>query len=87
MPSERVPEPAPDAAVTLELRALGDGTIAMPAYSSLNDLVASCGDGQPWVAVRDHQVEALRRDSGAEIVVWDIALPFEERKTRYTEGR
>ncbi|WP_338601547.1 SAV_915 family protein [Saccharopolyspora sp. SCSIO 74807] len=80
LPSERVTDR--NAEVTLELRATGQGQIAMLAFTSLEELVAGCGNAQPWVSVRGHQVDELRSLSGADVVVWDSALPYEERKTQ-----
>lgn len=86
VPSERVSNPTPDAEVTIELRALEDGTLAMLCYTSLQELVDSCGDGQPWIAIRDYQLDGVRDASGAEVLLWDAGLPLEERKTKHQEG-
>src|SRR5690606_10922470 len=40
-----------DRDVTVELRRLEDGRLAVLAYSSLDSLVASCGDLQPWASL------------------------------------
>lgn len=84
VPSERVTKR--DAEVTLELRPTTGGDRALLAFTSLKELVEGCGDGQAWVAVRGEQVDELRERSGADVVLWDAALPVEERKARFQEG-
>lgn len=61
----------------LELRPLEDGRVAMLAYSSLDHLVAGCGEAQPWLAVPPRYVSEYENQSGADVVVWDTALPEE----------
>ncbi|MEV6232886.1 SAV_915 family protein [Saccharopolyspora shandongensis] len=75
-----------DKDVTLELRDTADGHRALLAFTSLKQLVAGCGDGQPWVAVQGGQVEEIKSRSGADVVLWDAALPPEERRTRFQQG-
>lgn len=47
------------------------GTAVLAAWSSLDRLVAACGDAQPWVAVPTWSVTQLRDDAGAAAVVLD----------------
>ncbi|WP_266088860.1 SAV_915 family protein [Saccharopolyspora sp. NFXS83] len=84
VPSARVTKR--DAEVTLELRQTASGDRALLAFTSLKELVEGCGDGQAWVAVRGWQVEGLREESGADVILWDAALPIEERKAKFQEG-
>lgn len=77
LPAERITDP--NQPVTLELRALTDGTTAMLAYT-LDSLVASCGRGQPWIAVAGGAVEDLQQRSEADVVLWDAAVPLEQRR-------
>ncbi|MBB5072152.1 hypothetical protein BJ969_005240 [Saccharopolyspora gloriosae] len=72
--------------MTLELRDTAQGDRALLAFTSLRGLVDGCGDGQAWVAVRGHQLDDLRARSGADVILWDAALPVDERRTRYQEG-
>lgn len=67
--------------MTLELRVLTDGNTALLAYSSLESLVDGCGKGQPWIAVHGGSVEDLRQRSEADLVLWDAAVPLEQRRT------
>ena len=78
LPAERITDP--NQPVTLELRVLADGTTAMLAYTSLDTLVAGCGDGQPWIAVGGQDVEDLQQRSEADTVLWDAAVPLEQRR-------
>lgn len=68
-----------DQQVTLELRHTVDGRVALLAYTDLDSLVAGCGEAQPWVAVPEERVGELLRLSGAEAVLWDVALWPEQR--------
>ncbi|MGW5644857.1 SAV_915 family protein [Saccharopolyspora sp. NPDC003752] len=84
IPCERVTKGNTD--VTVELRHTPDGQRALLAFTSLEHLVEGCGDGQPWVAVRGEQIEDIKSRSDADVVVWDAALPIEERSTRFQQG-
>jgi hypothetical protein len=69
-----------DEQVTLELRHTVDGRVALLAYSALDLLVTGCGESQPWVAVPAERIDELRRLSGAETVLWDVALLPDQRR-------
>ncbi|MCA1675231.1 MAG: hypothetical protein LC799_24575 [Actinobacteria bacterium] len=69
-----------DEQVTLELRHTVDGRLVMLAYTSLDFLVAGCGEAQPWVAAPAERVSELQRLSGAETVLWDVALFPDQRR-------
>ncbi|WP_243791452.1 SAV_915 family protein [Saccharopolyspora gloriosae] len=84
LPSQRATRQ--DEEVTLELRDTAQGDRALLAFTSLRELVDGCGDGQAWVAVRGHQIDDLRARSGADVILWDAALPVDELRTRYQEG-
>lgn len=77
VPAQRVREG--DTGTTLELRQLTDGTLVLVAYSSLDRLVASCGEYQPWALVTAPQLEQLQPYAGFETVVLDAELPEELR--------
>lgn len=79
IPSERVRSREED--VTLELRRTTDGPLALVAFTSLEQLVEGCGNRQHWVAVRGHSLEDLRERSGADVIVWDAAIPIEDRRS------
>jgi hypothetical protein len=49
------------------------------AYSSLEQLVWCCGDRQPWVAFRTERIDALPSVTGADVLLWDEALPAGQR--------
>lgn len=75
-----------DTDVTVELRDTTDGHRALLTFTSLQQLVDGCGDGQPWVAVRGEQIEDIKVRSGADVVLWDAALPVDQRQTRFQQG-
>jgi hypothetical protein len=77
IPSQRARQG--DAEVVLELRNTEDGQVAVLAYSSLELLVAGCGEAQPWVAIPVDRVEHLPGLAGADVVLWNLALPAELR--------
>ena len=71
-----------DASVRFELRLFLDGRSALVAYSSLDLLVAGCGEAQPWVAVRLAGADGLAelaRLCGADEALWDVNVPPESR--------
>ncbi|MGI8309677.1 SAV_915 family protein [Saccharopolyspora hattusasensis] len=84
IPCERVNKG--DSDVMLELRHTPDGQRALLVFTSLEHLVEGCGDGQTWVAVQREQIEDIKSRSDADVVVWDAALPIEERRTRFQLG-
>ncbi|MFR9730805.1 SAV_915 family protein [Saccharopolyspora sp. MS10] len=77
LPAERITNR--NQPVTLELRRLADGTTAMLAFTTLEALVSGCGDTQPWIAVEGGSIPDLQRRCGADQVVWDAAVPADQR--------
>ena len=71
VPSERV-VPG-DVEARLVLRRL-DGLLLLPAYSSLDSLVACCGQDQPWVCLPVAGLGEVVAGVGADLVVLDAAL-------------
>lgn len=78
LPSERAYRG--DTEVTVELRRTNDDRLAVLAYSSLESLVAGCGEGQPWVSLPERSVGTVVQESGADLVLWDPVLPDEQRR-------
>lgn len=70
----------PGAAAHVELRRLPDGRLALPAYTSLEQLVNCCGPHQPWGAVDDAGLREVRRATEYDVVLLDAKLPPEYRK-------
>ncbi|WP_184725527.1 SAV_915 family protein [Saccharopolyspora phatthalungensis] len=85
IPCQRVTKGATD--VTVELRDTADGQRALLAFTSVQELVDGCGDGQAWVAVQGEQIVDIKGRSGADVVLWDAALPVEDRRTRFQQGK
>ncbi|WP_328442884.1 SAV_915 family protein [Amycolatopsis sp. NBC_00438] len=80
LPAQRLVRP--DEPVPVEVRALPDGTRALLAYSSLKQLIACCGEHQPWAQVRGRDVHEHQRDCDADVILWDHALPSELQRTK-----
>lgn len=68
-----------DREMTISMRQLEDKRLAVLAYTSLKALVAACGDLQPWAQMRSDSVNEIQVRSGADLVLWDEALPPEQR--------
>ncbi len=62
-----------------ELRQLPGGEVAVPAYSSLDQLVACTGDRQPRILLPRERLLALRERLGFRRLVLDLELPDEQR--------
>ncbi len=65
--------------VQLALKPLEDGRLAMLVFTSLDLLVAGCGEQQPWVALSETQVEEAFYASSADVVAVDAGLTPEQR--------
>jgi hypothetical protein len=75
-----------DEQIRPELRRTADGRLALPAYTSLDRLLACCGDHQSWVLVPTDWFERIREECGVEVIALNVALPVEwrQRKTEET---
>lgn len=73
LPSERAHPGDPD--VTLQLRRLRDGRLALPAFRTLDALVHGCGPDQPWAGIDGAAFPEVVRRCGVDIVLWDEVLP------------
>ncbi len=78
--------------VAYEVRTLADGTVALPAFSTVARLVAALGHYQPWACVSLRTVQAAMGKAGVPTVVVDPAVDpsawrWQERSLRaFTEG-
>ncbi|GAA2160738.1 SAV_915 family protein [Actinomadura napierensis] len=64
-----------DTAAEFALSLFEDGRRVLPLYSSLELLVAGCGEDQPWVAVQLRAPEGIEKFAeltGADVVLWDV---------------
>lgn len=78
--------PVTEGDITLVLRHLEDGNLAMLVYSSLELLTAGCGEGQPWMGFRAHALHDLQHAAGASVVLWDALLhPIARQYGEYVE--
>ena len=63
----------------LQLRRIRDGRLAVLAYTSLDLLVAGCGESQGWVAAPVEQLEKLQSLAGFDVIALDVDLPDDWR--------
>lgn len=59
------------------LKPLEDERLALPVYTSLDLLVESCGEQQPWVAVPEEHLEQVFHESSADVAMVNAALSEE----------
>jgi hypothetical protein len=85
VPSDRI-EGGVKPDTKLHLRYLEDGQLVLPMFSSLDQLITNCGEGQPWVAIPAEQVEDFRHIVGADLAVLDPEIPAEQEHSNVTEG-
>jgi hypothetical protein len=63
----------------LQLRRIRDGRLAVLAYTSLDLLVAGCGESQGWIAAPVEQLEKLQPLAGFDVIALDVDLPDDWR--------
>src|SRR5574340_1362687 len=63
--------------VELEMRGLRDKRLALPAYTSLDRLVACCGARQSWIAFDSAGMREVERLTGYDVVLLDAMQPAE----------
>ncbi|HJT02357.1 MAG TPA: SAV_915 family protein [Pseudonocardiaceae bacterium] len=73
--------------IGVELRATRDGDLVGLAFSSLDGLVASLGDYQPWVAMERDRFTAFVGAAGAPFVCVDPTLEMVQRWSATDVGR
>lgn len=61
--------------IRLEMRTLPDGRLALPAYTSLRELVRCCGPRQPWMGVDSTGLQEIHRTTGYDVVLLDARQP------------
>lgn len=73
--------------VRLEMRTLPDGRLALPAYTSLQELVRCCGPRQPWMGVDSAGLQEIHRTTGYDVVLLDARQPPPPPSTAEDECR
>lgn len=68
--------------VTVQLRHTDADELALPVFSDLDALVASCGKDQAWISVTTGALDDIVTQSGADSVVVDAAMPGSEQDER-----
>ncbi len=66
--------------VSLDLRELRDGRIALLTYSALDRLMDCCGAQQPWVLIASDKLDDVGRSAHFDVIVLDIEIPREHRR-------
>jgi hypothetical protein len=66
---------------TVDLRRTQDGRLALLVYSAMDRLITHCGPGQPWTVILTRDLEQLRQTSGFELILLDLDVPPEQRRT------
>jgi hypothetical protein len=61
--------------VLLETRALPDGRLALPAYTSLPELTRCCGPRQAWMGVDSAGLREIHRTTGYDVILLDGKQP------------
>lgn len=64
---------------TVQLRHTDAGELALPVFSSLDTLVANCGEDQAWISVTTAALDDIVAQSGAYSVAVDAPMPDSEQ--------
>jgi hypothetical protein len=67
--------------LTIDLRVTKDGRLALLVYSAMDRLVAHCGPAQPWTVMLTRDLEQARLATGFELILLDLDIPEELRRT------
>ena len=67
--------------LTIDLRVTRDGRLALLVYSAMDRLIAHCGASQPWTVMLTRDLESARVATGFELVLLDLDIPEELRRT------
>ena len=67
--------------LTIDLRVTRDGRLALLVYSAMDRLVAHCGPSQRWTVMLTRDLEQVREVTGFELVLLDLDIPEELRRT------
>jgi hypothetical protein len=67
--------------LTIDLRVTKDGRLALLVYSAMDRLIAHCGPAQRWTVLLTEDLEQVRVLTGFELVLLDLDIPEELRRT------
>ncbi len=59
----------------VQFRRTDTGQLSLPTYTSVESLVACCGEEQPWLAVTLDALPEIVASGGADGIVQDLPLP------------
>jgi hypothetical protein len=69
-----------DGEVSIDLRRIADGRIALLIYSALDRFVDCCGDQQPWTAIPATDLDRIQQLTGFELIFMDVRIPEQLRR-------
>ncbi|MGH3866070.1 MAG: SAV_915 family protein [Pseudonocardiaceae bacterium] len=69
-----------DEELSVDFRRMGDGRLALLAYTALDRLVNCCGQVQPWVVVPASALDELDRHQPYDVILLDVEIPTELRR-------
>lgn len=76
VPSEQADgQPTPETRV--QLRYLEVGSLTLPVFTSIDQLIATCGSNQAWIGIPMEKIEEFRALVGADIALIDPELSTE----------
>jgi hypothetical protein len=70
-----------DDELAIDLRVTRDGRLALLVYSAMDRLIAHCGPFQRWTVMLTKDLEQVRSATGFELVLLDLDIPEELRRT------
>lgn len=68
-------EPDEDGHAEIQLRRTDAGELALPVFTSVQTLVACCGEDQAWVSFYAESLPDLLSATGADGIAEDVELP------------
>lgn len=65
---------------------LGDGRVALLAYTALDRFIACWGEQQPWALVKTSELEAIQETKPYDVKLLDVLVPEPIRSARPQEA-
>ena len=70
-----------DDELAIDLRVTRDGRLALLVYSAMDRLIAHCGPFQQWTVMLTKDLEQVRLATGFDLVLLDLDIPEQLRRT------
>lgn len=64
----------PTSETKVQLRYLEKGSLTLPIFTSIDQLIATCGSNQAWIAIPMEKIDEFRSLVGADIALIDPEL-------------